>query len=69
MLTRARYKQGEGTLNTFNLEFGHASERNNMEKVDKCDKQEKNSHGLLSHVINGRTNVWRLQKEDKGERE
>jgi hypothetical protein len=38
MLTRARYKQGEGTLKTFNPEFGHASQRNKMEKVDKCDE-------------------------------
>ena len=30
---------------------------------------EKISHGILSHVRNGRANVWRIQEEDEEERE
>jgi hypothetical protein len=26
-------------------------------------------HGLLSHIINGRVNVWTLREEDEEERE
>ena len=44
MLTRAKHKQGEGTLKTFNPEVGCASRRKKMEKEDKHDEQEKNFH-------------------------
>jgi hypothetical protein len=44
MLTRAKHKQGEGTLNTFNPEVGHASQRKKMAEEDKHDEQEKNFH-------------------------
>jgi hypothetical protein len=44
MLTRAKHKQGERTLNTFNSEVGHASRRKKMAEEDKCDEQEKNFH-------------------------
>ena len=44
MLTRAKHKQGEGTLKTFNPEVGRASRRKKMEEEDKCDEQEKNFH-------------------------
>jgi hypothetical protein len=44
MITRAKNKQGEGTLKTFNPEFGLASRRKNMVEEDKRDEHEKNCH-------------------------
>jgi hypothetical protein len=44
MLTRAKHKQGEGTLNTFNLEVGHVSQRKKKVEEDKRDEHEKNFH-------------------------
>jgi hypothetical protein len=44
MLTRAKHKQGEGTLNNFNPEVGRVSRRKKMEEEDKCDEQEKKFH-------------------------
>jgi hypothetical protein len=44
MLTRAKHKQGEGTLKIFNLEVGHVSRRKKMEKEDKRDEHEKKFH-------------------------
>jgi hypothetical protein len=44
MLTRAKHKQGEGTLKTFNLEIVRASRRNKRDEEDKHDEQEKNFH-------------------------
>jgi hypothetical protein len=38
MLTRAKHKQGEGTLKTFNLEVGRASRRKKMAEEDKRDE-------------------------------
>jgi hypothetical protein len=37
MLTRDKNKKGEGTLNTFNLKFVHASQRKKMEEEEKRD--------------------------------
>jgi hypothetical protein len=42
MITRAKNKPGEGTLKTFNIEFGHVSRRKKMAEEDKRDEQEKN---------------------------
>jgi hypothetical protein len=44
MLTSAKHKQGEGTLNNFNPEVDCASRRKKMEEENKCDEQEKNFH-------------------------
>ena len=44
MLNRAKHKQGEGTLNTFNPEVGHVSRRKKMKEEDKRDEQEKKFH-------------------------
>jgi hypothetical protein len=38
MLNRAKHKQGEGTLNTFNLKVVHASRRKKMAEQDKYDE-------------------------------
>jgi hypothetical protein len=38
MLTRAKHKQGEGNLKTFNPEVGRASRRNKMAEEDKRDE-------------------------------
>jgi hypothetical protein len=38
MIARDKHKQGEGTLKTFNLEVGHASQRKKMEEEDKRDQ-------------------------------
>jgi hypothetical protein len=37
MLTRAKHKQGEGTLKNFNPKVGFASRRKKMTEEDKCD--------------------------------
>jgi hypothetical protein len=50
MLTRAKHKQGEGTLNTFNPEVGRTSQRKKMEEEDKCDEHEKNFHMVFYHM-------------------
>jgi hypothetical protein len=39
MLTRAKHKQGEGTLKNFNPEVGHASRRKKMAEEEKRDEQ------------------------------
>jgi hypothetical protein len=44
MLARAKNKQGEGTLKTFNLEVGHASRRKKMAEEDKHVENEKSFH-------------------------
>ena len=38
MLTRAKHKQGEGTLKNLNLEVGHASQRKKMAEEYKHDE-------------------------------
>jgi hypothetical protein len=44
MLTRAKHNKGEGTLNNFNPEVGHASQKKKMVEEDKSDEQEKTFH-------------------------
>jgi hypothetical protein len=51
MLTRAKHKQGEGTLYTFNPEIGHASRRKKMDEEDKCDEQDKNFHMVFYRML------------------
>jgi hypothetical protein len=50
MLTRAKYKQGEGNLKTFNPEVGSTSRRKKMVEEDKCDEQEKKIHMVFYHM-------------------
>ena len=50
MLTRAKHKQGEGTLKTFNPKIGRASRRKKMAVEDKCDEQEKKFHMVFYHM-------------------
>jgi hypothetical protein len=47
MLTRAKHKQLEGTLKTFNPEVGRTSRRKKMTEEDKRDEQEKNFHMVV----------------------
>jgi hypothetical protein len=51
MLTRAKHKQGEGTLRSFNPKVGHASRRKKMVEEDKCDEQEKNIHMVFYRML------------------
>jgi hypothetical protein len=44
MLTRAKNKHGEVTLNTFNPDVGRALRRKKMAEEDKHDEQEKKFH-------------------------
>jgi hypothetical protein len=46
MLTRAKHKQGEGTLKNFNPEVVRASRRKKLAEEDKRD-EEKNFHMLF----------------------
>jgi hypothetical protein len=38
MPTRAKHKQGKGTLNNFNPEVGRASQRKKIEEEEKHDE-------------------------------
>ena len=51
ILTRAKHKQGEGTLKDFNLEVGRISRRKKMAKDEKRDEQEKNFHMVFYHML------------------
>jgi hypothetical protein len=44
MLTRAKNKQGEGTLNNVNFKVDCLSKRNKMVEEDKRDEHEKKFH-------------------------
>jgi hypothetical protein len=50
MITRAKHKQGEGTLKTFNPEVGRASQRNKVEE-DMHDEQENTFHMVFYHML------------------
>jgi hypothetical protein len=44
IITRAKHKDGEGTINNFNPEVVCASRRKKMAEEDKHDEQEKKIH-------------------------
>jgi hypothetical protein len=50
MLTRAKHKQGEGTINIFNPEIDCASQRKEIVEEDKHDEQEKKFHMVFYHM-------------------
>ena len=50
MLTRAKHKKGEGTLNTSNPEIGRVSRRNKMVEEDKHDEEEKKFQMVFYHM-------------------
>jgi hypothetical protein len=50
MLTRAKHKQVEENLNTFDPEVGHASLRNKMVEEDKHDEREKKFQMVFYHM-------------------
>ena len=72
MLTsRAKNKQGEGTLNTFNLEVGCASQRKKMVEEDKHDEQEKKFHMIfyrMSEMVNRMYGYYEKRMEKKGKK-
>jgi hypothetical protein len=71
MLTRAKHKKGEGTLKTFNLEFGCVSRRNKMEEEDKHDEQEKNFHMIfyrMSEMVKQMYGDYEKRMKNKGKR-
>jgi hypothetical protein len=51
MITRAKHKQGEGNLNTFNAKVGCASRRKKMAEEDKSNEQEKNFHMVFYRML------------------
>jgi hypothetical protein len=71
MLTRAKHKQGEGTLNKFNPEVGHASRRKKMAGEDKRDEQEKNFHMvfyLMSEMVEQMYGDYGKRMKKKGKK-
>jgi hypothetical protein len=69
MLTRAKHKQGEGTLNNFNPEVGRVSIRNKMVEEDKHDEQEKNFHMVfyrMSEMIERMYGDYEKRMKNKG---
>jgi len=47
MLTRAKLKEGEGKLKTFNLEIGRATRGRKMGDEERCVKHEHNFHKIF----------------------
>jgi hypothetical protein len=66
MLTRAKHKKGEGTLNTFNPEFGHASRRKKMAEEDKHDEQEKKFHMVFYRMVERMHGDYEKRMKKKG---
>jgi hypothetical protein len=69
MLTRAKHKHGEGTLNTFNTKVGHVSRRNKMVEEDKRDEQEKKFHMIfyrMSEMVNRMYGYYEKRMKKKG---
>ena len=50
MLTRSRLKRGEGQLEIFNPEIGHAYRINKMEDEEYREKYEKAFHNAFYHM-------------------
>ena len=50
MLTRSRLERGEGQLETFNPEIGHAHRRNKMVDEEYREKDEKAFHNAFYHM-------------------
>jgi hypothetical protein len=71
MLTRAKHKQGEGTLKTFNPEVGHASRRKKMAEEDKHDEQEKKFHMVfyrMSEMVERMYGDYEKRMKKKGKK-
>jgi hypothetical protein len=71
MLTRAKHKQGEGTLNTFNPEVGCASRRKKMDEEDKRDEHEKKFHMVfyrMSYMVEKMYGDYEKRMEKKGKK-
>ena len=71
MLTRAKNKQGEGTLNTFNPEVGHASRKKKMDEEEKHDEQEKNFHMVfyrMSELVEQMYGYYTKMMKKKGKK-
>jgi hypothetical protein len=71
MLTRAKHKQGEGTLNTFNPEVGRASRRKKMAEEDKRDEQEKKFHMVfyrMSEMVERMYGDYEKRMKKKGKK-
>jgi hypothetical protein len=71
MLTRAKHKQGEGTLKTFNPEVGRASRRKKMAEEDKRDEQEKNFHMVfyrMSEMVERMYGDYEKRMKKKGKK-
>ena len=71
MLTRAKHKKGEGTLNTFNPEVGCASQRKKMAEEDKHDEQEKKFHMVfyrMSEMVERMYGDYEKRMKKKGKK-
>jgi hypothetical protein len=71
MLTRAKHKQGYGTLKTFNPKVGHVSRRKKMVEEDKCDEHEKNFHMVfyrMSEMVERMYGDYEKRMKNKGKK-
>jgi hypothetical protein len=71
MLTRAKHKDGEGTLNNFNPEIGRASRRKKMDEEDKRDEQEKKFHMVfyrMSKMVERMYGDYEKRMKNKGKK-
>jgi hypothetical protein len=71
MLTRAKHKQGEGNLKTFDLEVGRASRRKKMTEEDKREEHEKKFHMVfyrMSEMIKRMYGDYEKRMKKKGKK-
>jgi hypothetical protein len=71
MLTRAKHKQVEGNLKTFNPEVVRVSRRKKMAEEDKHDEQEKNFHMVfyrMSEMVERMYGDYKKRMKKKGKK-
>ena len=71
MISRAKNKKGEGNLNTFNSEVGHASQRKKMAEEEKRDEHEKKFHMVfycMSEMVERMYGDYEKRMKKKGKK-
>jgi hypothetical protein len=71
MLTRSKFKQGEGNLKTFNPEFGCVYRRKKMAEEENHDEQEKNFHMVfyrMSEMVKRMYGDYEKRMKKKGKK-
>jgi hypothetical protein len=64
MLTRAKFKEGEGKLKTFNPEIGRANQRRKMDDEERHVEHEHNFHKILYRMSYMVENCMQIMKRE-----